>query len=149
MAAPTEKVQESAEWIYKPIMSAWIVFNDGNKCKFYSYELRKSLEQIKHNRSEAVIDFDYGYQALWRLIEEKYKGQHTEARIYGHVNNDDDEGKLLREYKYGILQKPYKDPDFSEEKWVKKAQSMAKEITDNVRRHKRIAHVSNKKRIIQ
>ena len=69
-------------YIYIPILSAYIIFKNGKRCKFYSYEMRTSISQIRFRDFHPAIDFDFGYQALISMIEDKLKGQYKSAIIY-------------------------------------------------------------------
>ena len=98
-------------FVYVPVLSALIDFNNGKKCKFYSYELRTSISQIRFQDFHPVIDFEYGYQALVSMIEGKLKGQFTSALIYKN-SKEDEHGTLCRLYQKGFL-KTMNDPDFN------------------------------------
>lgn len=114
-------------FLYIPVLSAVVIFNNGKQCKFYSYEMRTSISQIRFQDFHPVIDFDYGYQALISMIENKLKGQYVSALIY-KSSNSDEHGILCRLYQKGHL-KTMSDPDFSTAEakaWTRKREDFNK-----------------------
>ena len=114
-------------FLYIPVLSAVVIFNNGKQCKFYSYEMRTSISQIRFQDFHPVIDFDYGYQALISMIEGKLKGQYVSALIY-KSNNSDEHGILCRLYQKGFL-KTMNDPDFNTpaaKAWTRKREDFNK-----------------------
>ncbi len=73
-------------FFYVPILSVTVYFKDGKKCKFYSYELRTSISQIRFRDFQPQLDFDYGYQALINMVETTLKGKYNTAIIYKNAN---------------------------------------------------------------
>lgn len=144
MTAPSQKIKTLAEYTYRPIMSAWFAWKKGGTATRYSYELRNTLKEIRYRGQLPHIDFDYGFQSLVSLIEEHHKGKYNFARIYGHVNENDKEGKLLREYTNDQLSDEFNSwPDFKSEKWQKHKDSLANKIYIKARHAKIVKSVLN------
>ena len=114
-------------YVYCPVLSAFVQFKNGKKCKFYSYEMRTTISQIRFRDFHPVIDLDYGYQALISMVEEKLKGQYTSALLYKNKKADEN-GTLCRQYKNGELLK-MEDPDFNTfqaKQWVRRREDFIK-----------------------
>ena len=150
MTAPLKKSQRLVEFKYKPIMSAWFAWKSGGTSTRYSFELRNTLKEIRYRGQLPHIDFDYGFQSLINLIEKHHKGNFICARIYGHRNDNDLHGVLLREYKYDELiipEDPTKHPDiypdFTAKKWQDKKDSLTQHLSYRIRHAQIVTSVLN------
>jgi hypothetical protein len=137
--------REPVKFIYKPIMQAWIGRKKGGAISFYSFELRTTLSQIANRGTLPQIDFDYGFQSLVHLIEEKFKGQYNEARIYGLHKATDTYSQLLMKFKNGKV--VFDDsPNFGSDEWIKFKENRANRILHQVRQADEVYEITNLKR---
>lgn len=148
MTTPTQTKQKPAEWIYRPAMYAWIIFNDRRKRTFYSYELVNSLDQIANGYERVEIDFQKGFDGLVKMIN-KYKGMYQIARIYGLHNSAMKVGAVLREYDAdGVYEDKIKVSFNDEEKWIRQKEIQKRMIADNMNQYNTFAHFTSKKHVI-
>lgn len=125
-------------WEYKPLLTAWIVFQNGRKATFYGFELSNSIEQIKHRGHLPLVDLAKSYVGLKHLIGKTKDIK--EARIYGRDFVSNKSFIIFRANENGIEEKQV---NFNQDY----TNSYAQFLLQNICKHRVIIDFSKRKNL--